>query len=478
MGTTLHGPFIPWVFMLVKAVLGITAMLVVSTALRRLQREWYFRRLDRLRGAYEPVVAATLSGKIDYEQGLASLRPIGGYDRTHVLERVLVSRPPSPAEIPILRQLCQDLGLIRIWQQRLGGQREHFSWREFLARPEGLVERLGGLGFLGRAASAEYLGMVEDQASWPYLVAALDDPHPDVQTVAARALGAIREPRSFARLVEQLHKVILGPSNRLSFRTIRGSLASFPLGQAAELLPLLEHLHPRIRFAATEVIREMVERQAASDPDFTLSQEIFSFRLGEIFLNQLAEDTNPDVRARTAAVIARLPEAPYPGARQPAGALAALADDPQWFVRMHALRAMARPRYAIQAGLVRRQLSDEHWRVRKEAARTLRCQGKDGINELLDHLLETEDCYSREQVAEELQQDGYIQDLLDHYPEGVGPRERQVIEQLVRLGRARHLIPAPQQGNPLVNHHALLRDFGQHPDPRVRAWVNQVTAGR
>src|SRR5205814_2721689 len=101
----------------------------------------------------------------------------------------------------------------------LAGRFREESFVDSLSRPEGLLRRVGRLNFLVRARSAENLRLVRHQPSWPLLVKALDDPHPDVQTAAAGALAALREPQSFPALVERLRASALGPPASLSLRS-------------------------------------------------------------------------------------------------------------------------------------------------------------------------------------------------------------------------------------------------------------------
>src|SRR5207253_7074768 len=99
------------------------------------------------------------------------------------------------------------------------------------------LRRGGRLNFRVRARSAENLRLVRYQPGWPLLVKALDDPHPDVQTAAAGALAALREPQSFPALVERLHASVLGPPASLSLRSVKAALVSFPLNRSCHLLP-------------------------------------------------------------------------------------------------------------------------------------------------------------------------------------------------------------------------------------------------
>jgi len=455
---------------IVIVVLLGTGALVIMTIARRQRRQRYFRRLDDLRQRYGPIVSSILTQKIEYERGVVLLRGITGMDRDHMLEQLCLEHKPTPDQVPTLRRLCEDLGLVKLWQARLTGRLDVASMRDAVARPEGLIQRVGKLSFLMRAKAADNLGTVQHRPSWRLLVKALDDPHSDVQAVAVRALAAIQEPESFIPLVERLRQVIMRPSSQLSLRTIKTALVSFPLDQMTGLLPSLKDPHRRVRFLATDIIREVVERQAAWEEDFVLDAKAFGSELLECFLEQLAFDENPDVRARSAPVIAFLAD---PRATP---VLLTLLEDGQWFVRLHAVRALAKRKFLSQAPQVARRLTDSHWMVRESAARALLVFGRVGSEQLAAHLLSTEDRYSREQIADEMQRAGLIPALLAQYgAEREGSGER-VIDMLIQMGKTSYLVWALETSPELELRKKFLITYGQEPDPQIRSWVNRVAS--
>jgi HEAT repeat protein len=464
----------------VALALGLALMIALAVGRRR-RRERHFKRLDALRENFGPLVSAIVAGDLDYLRGLSALDQLQGYDRTHMLERLCLEQHPTPEQLPVLRRLCEDLGLVQTWQRNLMGQEQRELLRDSVHRPGGLVEHMSEFRFLVRAQSAENLRLIGHEASWPLLTNALDDANPDVRRVAARALGTLAVPESFPSLVKRLHALVLEPQTNISLRILKTALVSFPLEQAIDLAPSLNHPHPRIRFLAADTVREMVERRAAAETDFVLRSHLFPRKLAEVFLSRLPFDTSADVRARAAPVIAYLPEQMPRGPGGPgpelesSEVLVRLLDDPQWFVRLHAVRALGKPRYATLAPRMARRLSDPHWRVREAAARALAATGQDGIDGMLEHLVDTRDRYSQEQIIEELEQSNLIPALLDRYAQGAGVREGRVLETFVNLGKTSSLEKILQNGvNPEVRRKFWM-DFRAHPDRRVHAWAKRVT---
>jgi HEAT repeat protein len=454
------------VFTIVVVVLLGTGTLIALAIARRQRRERYFQRLDEVRERFGPVAAALVSGRIEYQRGLDALKSISGLDRMYMLEQLLVSKPSPPDQIPILRKACEDLGLVKLWQREVSGQIAAAT----LLSPKGILTRVGRLHFLVRAKAAENLGIIRHKESWPLLAKALDDSHADVQTVAARALAAIAEPASFSMLLERLRRVVLDSSNRLSLRTVKSAAVSFPLKQADELIPLLGAPNGRIRFLAVDILREMVEREAAHEEEFQLDRKNFSPELTELFVTKLCFDENPDVRARSAQVLANLVDL------RATPALVTLLEDPQWFVRLHAVRSLAKRKFLSQADAIGSRLTDSHWMVREAAARTLMVFGRAGLDQLTRHFLETQDRYSQEQISDEMQRAGLLPTLLAQYASEPKGDEVNVFRRLAGMGKTSYLVSTLTSSSDRNLRKKFLLDLGTHSDPQIQTWVRQLAA--
>jgi HEAT repeat protein len=436
---------------------------------RRWRRKKFFDRVDVLRERYGPTIAGLISGRLDYLKWLGELRKISSPDRLSILERLCLEKKAAPAEEPMLRRLCEDLGLVKIWQQRLMGQVDQASLREALINPQGLLRRVKFLHFLVRSKSAENLGLIRHEASWSLLVKALDDANPDIQMVVVRSLAAIHHPGSFLPLVEQLQRAVLDPNSNLSVRTLKSALVSFSLQSAGKLRDSLRHTNSRIRFLATDVIREIVEREASGNPEFRLDGANFDDETAEIFLTDLPFDTNPDVRARSASVIAFLAD------ERAASTLFNLLEDSTWFVRLHAVRSFARNRFLPDSVRISKALTDTNWRVRETAVRTLRGFGPPGLDILTAHFLATRDRYSREQIADEFQRAGLIPTLLTRCAETGNGRDTAVLRHLAEMHKTSYMIAVLEEGEGKGKlRKSFLQLFGQCPDPQIHQWVEHV----
>lgn len=456
------------VFVLFALALLGNLVLIGAVFFRRRRRGKYFQRLDALRAQYGPIITEVISGHVTYQEGLRKLKQISGSDRLSVLERLCMERKPNPGEEPALRQLCEDLGLVKIWQQRLMGDVDHASLREAMISPQGWVQKVKFLHFLVRSKSAENLGIIRHEPSWPLLVKALEDSNPDLQLVAIRALAAIQHPGGFSALVKRLQGVVLEPTPAISIRPLKSALVKFPLENANELLASLHHRNSRIRYLATDIIREMTERQATGDPNFLLDRKRIKTELTEMYLTRLPLDENPDVRARCAPVIAYLAD------QRSAPVLSTLLEDAVWFVRLHAVRSLAKQRFSSYAGRAANALTDPQWRVREAAVRTLRVFGRRGLDLLTEHFLGTRDQYSREQIADEFQRAGIIPELLTHCANTGNGRETAVLRHLAEMGKTSYMVSVLESGHDNgYLRKKFLQEFGRYPDPQIHQWVER-----
>lgn len=454
------------VFTFIVAVLFGTGTLIAMTIARRQRRERYFQRVDEVRLRFENVVKALLAGRIEYQRGLDALKSLSGLDRMTMLEQLLVAKPAPPEQVATLRKACEDLGLVKLWQREVSGQIAAAS----LTSPKGILTRIGRLHFLVRAKAAENLGMIRHAESWPLLVKALDDPHTDVQIVAARALAQLAQPESFTMLLDRLRRVVTDPTYRVSLRTVKSAAVSFPLKQANELIRLLGDSNARIRFLAVDIAREMVERESAREVDFQLDRKNFPPELSELFVTKLCFDQNPDVRARSAPVLANLVDP------RAAPALVTLLEDPQWFVRLHAVRSLAKRKFLSQADAIGNRLTDSHWMVRESAARTLMVFGRAGLDQLTRHFLGTEDRYSKEQIADEMQRAGLIPTLLAQYASEPQGSEGEVFRQLAAMGKTSYIVATLATESERNTRKKFLVELGSLPDPQIQGWVRQLAA--
>jgi HEAT repeat protein len=451
------------------AILVGTGALIGAAVARRRQQERYHHRVRVLRQRYRPLLARLLAGK-HCPAGLEALQALPLSEREILIEPLLSDGGLRPNQVAVLRKVCEELGLVEVWQRRLAGELETVSFQGKLSRPAAVLHSIHRLNFLLRATSARNLGILRHQPSWPLLMKALDDPHPDVQSVALRALAAIREPQSFAPLVARFPAAIQEHSLHLSTRSLQAAAACFPLSHAADLMPSLSHLHPRVRSLAIDILGEMLKREADADLNSVVAVPPFPQGMAELFLTRLGRDEDAEVRARAAAVIARLEPA------RAAQALRKLLHDDVWFVRLRTLRALADHPHLLVLAEVRACLLDPHWRVRETAAHALLAYGPEGIVLLFEYCLDTSGRAGKEQVSREVERAGVVSLLVERSRNGADHPGPQVIEQLVRMGAARYLVATMKNGSGNGARQKARDAFTQLPNPQAPSWAQLIAA--
>ena len=402
-----------------------TCLLVLLALIRRWQQTWHSLYLQSLQAEYRPILEQFLSGTRTPE-GFAALRRLPLPDLERLLDPLLAALGDTDPRLSFLLALCTELGMIKLWQSRVAAGNNSMLRPSLLRGRFIFPTHISPQGSLLRAKSIRNLGILQHHPSWPLLIKALDDPQPDIQSVALSALGAIRASASFPLLMERLQAVVLGQVATPPLRTLQTTLARFDLSINSDLLPALRHSQRQIRFLAIDLLRLIVRRETAHDPELLLTRENFSPEITDLLLTDLYRDVIGEVRSRAAEIIAVLadPRAPV--------ALFELCFDSQWDVRLGTVRTLAHPRHASPFLLlgIRDCLRDSEWRVREVAARTLIALGPSGKQQLYEFFLTTGDKAIQAQIVEVFERTGLLASLIEAYSAGICGTEALVVEQI------------------------------------------------
>ncbi len=411
------GHLIRGVLLLSLAIFLVSLLLVSAAIVRRTKRERSFRFLDAFRERSQSILEELLAGNLEYMSGLEQFRGMIAEHGPRGIESILVDYIAQPRYSPAIIRLAEDLGFIEAWQRQAGAGAKARGGRAKL------LSRARRVRFFDRARAVRYLGQLAHHGSWRLLIEALDDPHKDVRETAARSLAAIGEPLTFPILVKRLEANLTSSKPIFSESALRLALGQFPLKLADQLRPLLGHACSQARLAGAQVLRQMLNsasRSASGEPGPDL------FRL---VWEKLACDDSPDVRAVAADLMAFM-------ADEPSGSkLVAATEDEEWFVRLHAVRALGERESPVFPAVIARHLTDPHWRVREAAALALTASGPVGISELLRVFAITQDAYAREQIAEALEAPGVLGELASRCAGGDGMPERDALLDIVKMGR-------------------------------------------
>ena len=265
---------------------------------------------------------------------------------------VSLSRLETPQRVG-LTGVFQKKGLVRYFVRELKSQRK---WK--------------------RARAAKVLGELNLPVASAALYRTLDDPDPDIRSVAARALSKLRHPRAQAALIQILgtHDEVV--SSRIAAMFIDVGAASVPL-----LVKNMRNTNWRARFWTAEILGHVADRRA------------------EGVLVSALNDSSADVRAAAAKSLGKI------GTRSGGLQVVPLLKDPEWFVRSHAAWTLGELKIVEAIQELVRALHDRSWWVRKTSLEALARIGDAAIPALVA-TLQAEDRFARESAMEALQRLG------------------------------------------------------------------------
>lgn len=376
-------------------VIVVVSLLLVACAVwLRFKAAHHSDRLKLFRSLVTQALTAQSDARNGYQAALAVLRANFARRRCPELEQALLDCVRSTGAVDAGRRIADDLGVLERWRQGLGAQPRMNGRFRFHRRP----------GFLTRARCASNVAAIRDRASWKSLTTALDDPHPDVQRAALRAIAELNEPQS-AHVLAGLLAACSAPPLRgaISERSLRAAWAHMPSAQRVQILPLLTQSTGRIRRLALEIYAQPSPPNGAAES--RASRRTPSIEIPHSLLNEIAADPDAEVRARAADLLAISADG------RAEETLRALLDDSAWFVRLHAVRAVAARRCPNGAEWIEGMITDPHWRVRESAAHALSGWGSEGLDRLSATFQSTADAYARDQIAEALETSGHSASL-------------------------------------------------------------------
>jgi HEAT repeat protein len=421
------------VLWLAIGVLSVDFVMVLFILMRRLSRRRYFDRKDAARKKFSGPVERFLAGQLQAGELAPAVQNGRSRPARDALQELLMGHMTAENRAA-LTAVFYRLGLVDVWAGEAFGKRRARELVEHIVNGKPLPPS-PKRGFAGirrtrlfsvtRSQAVAQLGQLEPRFAHVFINEALEDPSAYVGRANIAAMGRNREAFEVTVLLEALRQSLLGAS-QLPVFPVKTALVRYPVTQLPQFVQFLDDPNPRFRFLVVDSIREICDSATAP-----LQLEDFPASLASWFLNKGPIDESIDVRARSARVIRHFHNA------QAAAALRALLEDPNEFVRLHAVRACADPYYSDLLSDTVRRVSDDKWRVREASVKTLGA-GEPGRQQLAKYFLDTTDRYASEQIAEEMQRRGTIAAMLPalgaenaHSSEAMN-----VCVKLVRMGKA------------------------------------------
>ena len=424
-------------------VMSVNLVFMFFVFYRRLSRARYFSEKDAARDRYLGPADRFAAGDLSVEQASEVFGSANTQPEIDTIEDLLRARI-NPINVTATSELFFALGYVERWAKVAFGR----SWRSLVARSmrrEHVTGDLtkahapwwrlaGRLRILAvpRALALDHLGRLSPAFAEVFLAEGLRDPSLFVRRVAIESMGRNRFPQAIPLLLEELRKAI-EEGNDVSLRTMKSSLVCYRVEDCDLFIPYVTHPVRRMRFFVVDTLREICSEAAG---DGLLAKNDFSPTLCRVMLEHAIHDEFADVRARSAWVIRHFRD------QQAKDALRRLMRDDNEFVRLHAVRACGHRAYTELTPEVVARLTDTRWRVREAAVMSLARFGTTGLDELYRYFVTCPDAFACEQITEEIQRTGLVEDLVSAL---MGTMEqaalaRGVVQKMAMMGKTSLLI--------------------------------------
>jgi hypothetical protein len=349
-------PLATFAFRAALICVGSILSLLVLIGMRRLYRDFYFHRLDRLAFAF----------RRDWKKLLSADIAVDSWRRNRfkraVVERLVLDRIGNCSESHghEIQEFIRRSGLLekRIWQASSGARHQK---REAL-----LV--------LGRSRLPEVLDLLADAA---------ESQDRMIQDAGIRALGYMGTAEAAVVILQCLASGTL----KVSQISIKDALLRCCRARPDLLVPYL-HLESTTHLFLARILGEVATPEVAHD------------------LAILAKDADPEVRASSARGLAHAE--PLVGI----AALSELAMDEVWFVRLRAVVSLAAFRHPASLPALLSTICDINRTVRHRSASALAQLPKDLLPVIVDRVAATGDKYALHALISELERIGECSGLM------------------------------------------------------------------
>lgn len=268
-------------------------------------------------------------------------------------------------------------------------------------RAKELFDRLGYVRFyegklksgniIRKAAAVDALGKMLSEPSTGKLVPMLDDESTEIVAVAVRSLSRIGAPDGLKGILRRMPRLLT--RSRVTRKAIETALKNFGAASASTLIDFGRlYVDPVPKASILEVLSNMAARESLP------------------FATESLDHADPEVRSKALKVIAAA------GAELPdveKNKVLSRLDDPVWFVRLQAAKALAALRYGNAEDALAERLLDENWQVRNAAATALAVLNRNALDIFLA-TLESRDRYAKESICEEIEKTNFVGTLIEN----------------------------------------------------------------
>jgi HEAT repeat protein len=412
---------------------------------RRFARARYFAEKDAALARYRHSIKDFAEGSLSPEETLAVLEHARSSAEREAVQQLLIAEA-NEANTERISRLLFTLGFVERWARTALGDRKgkDLVKRSLAGNTAAVSEapRRGPLAFLQklritaipRAIMVDHLGRLAPRYAQIFLAEALRDPSVIVRRIAIENMGRNRFPEAIPLLIREL-RLAVEERNDVSLRTMKTALISYRMEDLELFIPFLTQPNRRGRFFVIDTMRQICE---TASRDILLTKNDFSPELYRVVLDSCVTDEFEDVRARCAYVIKHFRD------QRAIEALRKLLNDDNEYVRLHAVRACASRFYIDLVSDVVAHLTDKKWRVREASVSTLNAMGPTGREHMYRFFVACTDNFAAEQITEELQRKGLVQDLVSAIAAGgdAALLANSVAQRMAKMGKTSLLLHA------------------------------------
>jgi HEAT repeat protein len=412
---------------------------------RRLSRARHFAEKDAAVARYAQPIRDFAQGTLSLEASLVMLEHARSLAEREAVQQLLLAEV-NERNVNSVAKLLFALGFVERWAKAAFGSSKgkDLTKRSLAGETAALQERprRGPFAFaqkirltaVPRAIAVDNLGRLAPRHAQIFLAEALHDPSVYVRRIAIENMGRNRFPEAIPLLIREL-RLAVEERNDVSLRTMKTALISYRMEDLELFIPFLTQPNRRGRFFVIDTMRQICE---TASRDTLLTKNDFSPELYRVVLDSCVADEFEDVRARCAYIVKHFRDV------RAIEALRKLMQDQNEFVRLHAVRACANRFYVELVPAVVTLLTDKKWRVREAAVSTLNAMGNAGREQMYRFFVECTDNFASEQITEELQRKGLVQDLVSALAAGgdAAILASAVTQKMARMGKTSLLLHA------------------------------------
>lgn len=377
-------------------------ILLFAAVLRRIYNSRKYRQLDELRDLYRKELKDLFLSEAD---------PGDGSD---------FIAPPTSIKWEAIENVLLDLMDDENYREKAGALLDRLGYISFY---EG---KFDDRNVITKAFAIDKLGKMRSASSTDKLIPMLKHDDIEIVSVTVRALCKIGSLEGLKGILDRLP--VLYEKSLTARKTVEAFLLNF--GNRAVPM-LLEYAGQSNNAAIKASLLEVLSHIRAGE---ALPMAVEAFR-----------DEDPEVRAKALKVVATtaVDEDSFDWEQ-----VIPLVNDPVWFVRLHAARALGKKKYPKALDVLGKLLLDENWRVRNAGAVALTNMADASLDTFAD-VLRPDDSYIRASVSEEIQKTRYVDRLIENLESADGnirEKSREILDIMCSIGFQTPLIRYMETG--------------------------------